>query len=270
MKTLPQKIFILNSKIKAYRKPFDKIRLNTEFLFIISLLILSLSCSQKNYENLNPPAGTTFAIHGAVSGLSPGDVLVLQNNGVDYVTINQVDGNASYFLFSGALPDNSIYNVTVYSQPTAKNCDAINGGFGSVHSSDVYDVFVNCVSGPFSLGGTMNALPSGSSVTLQYDYIAPLSNAGRQTSTIWGNAGLPVPFSTPQILWPNTTFSVIILSTSANVKCTPIANNTGIVKNANIDNLSLNCKVCPNGAGNTPPICTGTSVPATVCNPACP
>lgn len=81
-----------------------------------------------------------FFVGGALQGLAPGESVILENNGVDSLSIS---GDGS-FTFSAPLADSSSYSVTVASQPAAKACTVSNAS-GAIGGSDITDVSVTCV-----------------------------------------------------------------------------------------------------------------------------
>jgi hypothetical protein len=83
----------------------------------------------------------SFAVWGQVSGLT-GSGLVLQNNGVDDLTIA---GNGPV-KFPGKLQSGFAYDVTILSQPAEPEliC-AVTGGVGKIGNADVTTVGVDCV-----------------------------------------------------------------------------------------------------------------------------
>lgn len=89
-----------------------------------------------------PPAITLYAIGGMVSGLAPGNSVVLQNNMGDDLTVT-ADGD---FIFPTALVDGSAYAVTVLTQPDdpAQFCTVTNGT-GTIAGGNVTNVDVNCI-----------------------------------------------------------------------------------------------------------------------------
>jgi hypothetical protein len=80
-----------------------------------------------------------YTINGTASGLGPNSV-TLQNNLTDDLMVSANGG----FVFDTALPDGSPYDVTVLTQPTGQTCDVTNG-FGTISSTDVLGVDVDCV-----------------------------------------------------------------------------------------------------------------------------
>jgi hypothetical protein len=80
-----------------------------------------------------------YTINGTASGLGPNSV-TLQNNLTDDLMVSANGG----FVFDTALPDGSPYDVTVLIQPTGQTCDVTNG-FGTISSTDVLGVDVDCV-----------------------------------------------------------------------------------------------------------------------------
>jgi hypothetical protein len=82
-------------------------------------------------------AGTN-TIGGSVSGLASGDSVVLQNNGVDNLTVSTNDN----FTFASPVGDGNQYAVTVLTPPTGKNCSVSNGS--GIAATAVTNVAVSC------------------------------------------------------------------------------------------------------------------------------
>ncbi|MDD3815990.1 MAG: GLUG motif-containing protein [Desulfocapsaceae bacterium] len=82
-----------------------------------------------------------YTVGGVVSGLAPGNSVVVQNNLGDDLTVT-ADGD---FVFSTALDDGSAYAVSVLTQPTGPNqfCTVTNGT-GILSGEDVSNVDITC------------------------------------------------------------------------------------------------------------------------------
>lgn len=106
-------------------------KFTTDKMLLIQFAALVLvSCSH----------GPTYSIGGTVSGLQ--GQLVLQNNGVDQVTITS-EGS---FAFAGKLNADATYEVSVTTDPAGQNC-AVENGTGRISANDVTDISVVCESG---------------------------------------------------------------------------------------------------------------------------
>ncbi|GAB7537891.1 hypothetical protein BGC_41120 [Burkholderia sp. 3C] len=83
----------------------------------------------------------SYTISGTVAGLTPGNVLILQNNGADTVTLA---GNGG-FSFGTSVSYSRSYSVTVLSQPHApvQNCTVANAA-GAV-AGLVTNIVVTCI-----------------------------------------------------------------------------------------------------------------------------
>ena len=94
---------------------------------------------------------------GTVSGLV-GSGLVLQNNAGDNLAIS---ANGT-FTFATAVAAGATYAVTVLTQPTAppQSCTVTNGT-GTVANANVTNVAVTCVTGSYTIGGTVAGLVGG-------------------------------------------------------------------------------------------------------------
>jgi len=169
----------------------------------------------------------TFTVGGILSGLAPGDDLVIQSNGGDDLTLT-ADGA---FIFPTPLADGATYTVTVQTQPTApaETCTVTNGS-GTLSGSDVSNVSITCVVDTFTIGGTVSGLAAGNSVVLQ--------NNGADNQPISANG--PFTFSAP--LADLTGYSVTVFSQpdSPSQSCT-LMNESGTLAGANVTNVEVSC-----------------------------
>lgn len=87
-------------------------------------------------------AGTSgYTVGGTLTGLIPGEELVIQNNGGDDLTLT-ADGS---YTFLNLLNDNDAYSVTVLSEPTGpiQNCTVSNES-GTITGASVSNVDISC------------------------------------------------------------------------------------------------------------------------------
>ena len=105
---------------------------------------------------------SSFSVGGTVSGLE-GTGLALQLNGDEGLPVAS-DGS---FTFATELASGSQYRVNVTSQPSSPTqvCTVASGS-GTIGSTNVTNVRVNCASSTFSVGGTVIGL-QGSGLVLQ-------------------------------------------------------------------------------------------------------
>jgi azurin len=166
-----------------------------------------------------------YIVGGLLSGLAPGDSVVLQNNGGDNLTLT-ADGA---FSFSGPLNAGDSYAVTVLTQPQApsESCTVINGG-GTVGFGDVTNIAVTCTIDNFTVGGALSGLSSGQSIVLQ--------NNGGNDLTLTANGSFT--FSAP--LADTTDYAVSIRSQPSGQTCT-LANASGTLAGSNVTNVGINC-----------------------------
>ena len=168
-------------------------------------------------------ANPTFIIGGTVSGLNTGASVTLLDNATDSLTVS-TNGT---FTFKTALATGAGYDVTIASQPSNETCTITNAS-GTVASANVSNVSVSCVTNTFTIGGTVNGLNSGASVTL-------LDNATDSLTIITNGT---FTFKTP--LATGATYNVTIATQPTNETCT-ITNASGTVVSANITNVSVSC-----------------------------
>jgi len=108
-------------------------------------MYLLVGCGSNDSDTVVP----TYTIGGVVSGLE-GSGLVLQNDGSDDLPI-RTNGN---FIFKTALIDNSLYFVTVLSQPSSPEqiCTTTNLT-GFIDGANITDVAVDCI----TISGTVGS-----------------------------------------------------------------------------------------------------------------
>jgi hypothetical protein len=139
------------------------------------------------------PKGPHF-IGGTVSGLAPGNSVVLQNNQADDLEVD-TDGP---FQFATALAENDSYEVTVFAQPTTPNQMCTVSANGTVvGDSDVTDVDVECQTIGYPVGGTVNGLAGGATVTL---------HNGSDDLVVTANG----PFTFPTLIPDGATYQISI------------------------------------------------------------
>ena len=79
-------------------------------------------------------------VGGAISGLSSGTSVTLQNNGTD----SFVASSNGAFVFPTAIANGATYNVTVLTQPSGKICPVSNGAGTMTSGTNVTSVGVSC------------------------------------------------------------------------------------------------------------------------------
>jgi uncharacterized repeat protein (TIGR03803 family) len=176
----------------------------------------------------NPPP-QTYAIGGAVSGLS-GAGLVLQNNGGNNLAVS---GNGS-FTFSTAIAAGSAYSVTVLTQPSnpVQACAVANGS--GTANANVTNVQVSCATtATYTIGGMVSNL-TGTGLVLQ--------NNGGNNLAISAAAYSPVSFTFSTAVTAGSTYDVTVLTQPSNPAqiCT-VTNGSGTA-NANVTSAQVNCE----------------------------
>src|ERR1700676_3665703 len=91
-----------------------------------------------NINNILVTCGSGFAIGGTVFGLAAGGTVVLLNNGGDPLSVS----SNSSFKFPTPLPWNTIYLVSVGTQPSGQTCTANYAKGDAI--TDVTNVIVQC------------------------------------------------------------------------------------------------------------------------------
>jgi hypothetical protein len=170
-----------------------------------------------------------FTVGGSVGGLA-GSGLVLQNNGVDNLSIG-ADGS---FTFAASVPSGAPYNVTVAAQPTGptQSCTVANGS-GVIGAQNVTNVAVSCVTTEFSVGGSVSGL-NGSGLILQ--------NNGGDDLPIAANGS----FTFPTSVLTGMGYNVTILQQPTNpVQTCTVTDGAGTVGAADVVTIAVSCVNVP-------------------------
>jgi uncharacterized repeat protein (TIGR03803 family) len=187
------------------------------------LILTALSASQFSCGGGGSSSAPSFTVGGSVTGLAAGTSLVLQNNGVDSITVST---NAA-FAFSRPIPSGGAYVVTV-STPAAGQTCAVSNGSGTVTTSNVMTVGVSCAPTTYSIGGTISGLTTGS--------VAVLSNNGGDDITLSANGSFK--FSTS--IATGSTYQVAVATQPASQQCI-VTNGAGTVANSNVSDVLVQC-----------------------------
>jgi hypothetical protein len=162
--------------------------------------------------------------------IGPGLVLRL-NGGADLGV--DLDGP---FTFSTKLAQGAAYRVEVQAQPQSQMCSVSNGASGTISSSPVTDVRVQCVTVPatvsYAVGGQVTGL-SGEGLLLTLNgniAVAPTGNGA---------------FTFPTSLADGTAYQVEISSQPQSQICGITAGSQGKVSSASINEVAVSCAASP-------------------------
>ena len=122
-----------------------------------NITTVQIACSTLSYD-----------VGGTVAGLA-GTGLVLTNNGADDKTVNA----SGAFTFATSALSGTAYSVKVKTQPTTGAC-GVTAGYGTIGSSDVSSIIVNCSDQVHLVSGTVSGL-LGSGLKLSLNGNAPLA-----------------------------------------------------------------------------------------------
>lgn len=168
----------------------------------------------------------TFAIGGTVSGLV-GSGLQLRNNGGTPIDI----GGNGPFQFGDLLASGATYNVVVARQPTnpTQTC-AVEPSSGTVGSSSVTNIVVTCMTGSFTVGGSITGL-AGTGLRLQLNTQPPIKVL----------AGAP-SFTFPTLLPSGSGYAVRVdQNPSSPAQDCKVTAETGIVPGQNVTTVAVTC-----------------------------
>ena len=160
----------------------------------------------------------TYALGGTVAGLKTGQSVTLLNGAATMTA-----GNGT-FAFPVKLQAGTSYSITAQNPP-GMTC-AVSNGSGVMPAADVNNVTVNCAAAPtYTLGGIVNGLTSGQSVTLL--------NGTDTVAT--GNGAFTFNVQVPVGVGYNVT-----AQSPSGMSCA-VSNGSGVMPAANVSNVTVNC-----------------------------
>ncbi len=186
----------------------------------------------------------TYTIGGTVTGLD-GTGLVLQNNAGGDLSIA---ANGS-FTFAAPIASGSGYAVTVKTQPSlpSQTCSVTNGS-GTVGSTNVTSVSVNCTTDTYTIGGTVSGL-AGAGLVLQ-------NNAGDDLAV---GANGSFTFATPIASGSGYAVTVKTQPSSPTQTCN-VTNGISLVGGSNVTSVSVSCTTNSYTIGGTVSGLSGTGL----------
>jgi hypothetical protein len=173
-------------------------------------------------------ATSTYSIGGSISGLATSGLTL--KNGAEIITISS---GSNSFIFSSPVAVGGSYQVTVNSQPTGYTCSVTNGS-GTIVSTNITSVAVNCSALTYSIGGTISGLSyTGSYVT------NGLKIQLNGTSLFVYPASGETTFNVADSIPYGSSYTVAVAQHPTGQYCS-IANSNGQVA-GNVNNIAVTC-----------------------------
>lgn len=170
-------------------------------------------------------ARTPYQIGGTVSGLPTGGMVTLSNNGAEFLT----RGQNGAFQFSLPVLSGGSYAVSVTANPAGYSCTASNAS--GIANGPVSNIGISCTRIPYTIGGTVNGLPTGGMVTL--------NNNGAEFLTLSQNGAFQ--FTWPVLSGDGYTVSVTAKPTGYNCS----ASNASGTAQSPVSNIGISCAPIP-------------------------
>lgn len=183
----------------------------------------------------------TYNLGGTVSGLS-GTVVLAENDQGDSVAVS-IAGN---YQFPQKVSYGDTYHVSVYKQPLGQTCTVTGIGNGTV-TGDVGNVTVSCVNNPYTIGGNVTGLTTGT-VRLALNFADGMSVSNG-------------PFTFAKPLPAGAVYAVSSGLVSTAFGCV-VTNGIGVA-NAAVTNVTVTCTPLPatvSLGGNVQGLATGATV----------
>ncbi len=168
-------------------------------------------------------SSNSYAIGGAVAGLTPGQSVTIVVNGVDPLRIS---ANGS-FVFPSKLSFAAPYVVTVGSQPPTQSC-SVGNPEGTVPAAAVTNLSITCTNDTYTVGGTVSGLNSGQNLVL--------NDNGQDALTVGSNGR----FTFPKALISGSAFAITVAN-SPNYQTCAVASGSGSIAAANITSIAVTC-----------------------------
>lgn len=192
-------------------------------LFSLLLFITVAACSSGGGGNGNNNQPGSFSIGGTVTGLNSNTSIILKDNGMDLLTVS----SNGKFQFSGSIPQDESYVVTIATPPTGETCTVVDGG-GTNIVANVSNIQVICSSETVTVSGVVTGLNSGTQIILNNNNDNPI--------TITQNGSFT--FTTPIAF--NSGYFVAVTSNPIGETCN-VVNGRGTDVVTNVTNIQVNC-----------------------------
>jgi len=165
---------------------------------------------------------SNYTVSGTLSGLSSGTLDIQLNNTEDLA----LNSNGS-FEFAMLQETGWVYEVIIVNQPENQLCSITNDA-GTIETSDVTDVSINCVNNAFTVSGSVSGMTGG---TLELQ----LNNT--ENFTINNNGD----FEFAMLQQPGWVYEIVVVNHPENQICS-ITNGGGTVATSNITDVSISCE----------------------------
>ncbi len=192
-----------------------------------------------NVTNVAVNCVLSYTIGGTVTGLV-GTGLILQNSSdSEQLAISPANGNQA-FTFKNLVPTGTVYNVTVFAEPTAptQNCTVTAGTGSGTATANVSNVAIVCPAVTYSVGGTVVGLagiPPNNGVLTDGSFL--LQNNLGNTINITENG--PFTFATQEALNDQYQISLFHAASTQSQGCT-LWNYKGVVT-ASVNTVIVDC-----------------------------
>ena len=204
------------------------------YIIALPTLVLSLLLAGCGGGGGGSGGGTTplttssaYLIGGSITGLPAGASVTLLDTGASPLTVT---ANGA-FQFAAQVATGTNYAVSVGIQPTGAVC-AVTDGMGIISGQSVTDIAVTC-SIPYSIGGTIQGLASGQSVTLVDNSVDPLPVNSNVTSFVF-----------PTQLAAGQPYTVAVQTQPLGQTC-KVTNGAGLASSSSSTAVTVKCTAPP-------------------------
>lgn len=179
-------------------------------------------------------APLAYTVGGTVEFTTPGSVTLLLNGG-NFFTVSSATAGSVGFVAGLTLLNEARYSVTVSSVTPATDSCNVSDGIGYIQSADVTNIQVSCRPPTYTVGGTVDFVTSGGSVTL-------LLNGGNPVNVTSGSSGT-VGFIFDLSLLNAAPYTITVSgATPTGESCRVTSGGTGSIAGASVTNVVVTCQ----------------------------
>ncbi|MYM40495.1 hypothetical protein [Duganella qianjiadongensis] len=178
-------------------------------------------------------SGGSMALSGTIFTLNKPDLVLINTKNGETLAI--ASGQAT-FVFTKLVKPDEEFDIEVQTPPTGAKCTPVgttNKGKASVYTA--YQIQFNCVTNPYTLGGTVTGLDTKGLV---------LTNGSDTVSVLPPTTpGAPVSFTFPTKVADGSPYGVAILTQPKDTsKVCTVSNNVGNMPSDNYNGVVVTCQ----------------------------
>ncbi|WP_374362070.1 hypothetical protein [Pseudoduganella danionis] len=177
--------------------------------------------------------GGSMALSGTIATLNKPDLVLINTKNGETLPI--ASGQVS-FVFTKLVKPDEDFDIEIQNQPTGAKCKALdNSNIGKASVYTAYSIRFQCITNPYSLGGTVTGLDTKGLV---------LTNGSDTVSILPPTTpGAAVSFTFPALVADGSPYGVAILTQPKDTtKVCSLSNNVGTMPSGNYNGIVVTCQ----------------------------